>query len=205
MASIPYLSPRAYKLWTKVVDRDMRYQYKFIANLIGKNKSVFEPGCGPAMLYFYLKKGCAYEGWDLNRRFVDYARKRGINVREKDIFSFDEYPESDVIVICDLLHHIFPRDSQLIREARKKTKMLIVVEPYKISRFSFLPYPIFYFYDKIIGDDDGINPLSQRMKWDFKEEKYLRDYFNNMGATQVKKLEKIEKILAIFNNDKFKD
>jgi len=198
MSSIPYFSPKIYKLWLKIVDRDMKKQYQVISELIGKNKRVFELGCGPAFLFSYLKKGCEYEGWDLNKRFVNDAKKRGINVKYKDIFRFEEYPKSDVIVICDLLHHVFPKDAVLIKESRKRTKELIVVEPYKISRFSGLPYPIFYFYDKIIGDNDGINHFSQRSKWNFEQAVSLEDYFKKLGARKVFKVRGIEKILAIF-------
>lgn len=199
MSSIPYLSPRIYKIWQRVVDREMDEQYKEIARVVGKNKRVFEPGCGPALLFSYLPDGCSYVGWDLNKKFVEYARRKGINVYQRDIFDFKKYPQSDVIVVCDLLHHIFPRDKLFIEEARKRTKKLIVVEPYKTSRFSFLPYPILYFYDRIIGDDDGINCFYHRKEWKFEKAGYLKEYFQKLGASKTYKIRGIEKVLVIFN------
>ncbi len=203
MSSIPYLSPRIYNLWQKIVEREREALYRKISKLIGKNKKVFELGSGPGFLYFYLQKGCTYIGWDLNKRFVSYAQKRGIKVERKDIFNFKEYPESDVIVICNLLHHIFPKDKILIKKALKKTKKLIVLEPYRISRVDFLPYFVFYLYDKIIGDNDGINNFSERREWKFTDLFSLKEYFKKMGARKIYVLRKSKKVLAIFENKNY--
>lgn len=201
MSSIPYLSPRIYNFWQRIIERERKTIFQKISRLIGENKKVFELGCGPAILYFYLQKGCSYIGWDLNKRFVNYAKKRGIKVERKDIFDFKNYPESDVIVICNLLHHIFPRDEILIKNALKKTKKLIVLEPYRISKIDFFPFPIFYLYDKVIGDNDGINDFSKRKRWKFDNLFSLKEYFRKRGAQKIYILRKTKKVLAVFENE----
>jgi SAM-dependent methyltransferase len=171
-----------------------------IAEIIGKNKKVFEIGCGTAFLADYLKQGCSYIGWDLNKNFVDDCCKRGLKVFQKNIFDFDDYPDNDVIVISDVLHHIIPRDKELIREAKERTKKLIVTEPRTGLKFNSkrTPFCVYEIFDKFLGDNDGINPLAQRIKWGFADEEELHEYFQKFSPKKIIFLGKNkEKFIAI--------
>lgn len=199
--SISYKFPNAYNILISIVDRGVT-EKKFlqISKFIGKNKRVFEIGCGTAFLADYLEQSCSYTGWDLNKNFVDDCRKRGLRVFRKNIFDFENYPESDVIVMSDVLHHIVPRDKELIREAKKRTKKLIITEPRTGLKFSHkrVPFYVYKLFDKILGDNDGINPLEQRIKWGFANEEELNEYFQEFSPKEIILLGKNkEKFIAI--------
>jgi len=166
MASFIYRHPMLYNFMLKLIHRKtLNNRYRHISKIIGKNKKVFELGCGTALLRGFLDRGCSYTGWDLNPKFVEYCRKRGINAKKMDIFDFDSYPKSDVIIICDVLHHIFPRDGILLKNAMTKTKNLIIVEPYLEKQMM----PNFIMKRIEVLDDDGINNDETRYEWNPKK------------------------------------
>ena len=82
--SIPYQFPKIYNLFLRAVDKGLTEQkYQYLAKIIGKNKTVFELGCGTALLADYLHPTCNYSGWDLNENFVNYCRSKGLKVSKK--------------------------------------------------------------------------------------------------------------------------
>ena len=199
--SISYKSAKAYNILISIVDRGItENKFSRIAEIIGKNKKVFELGCGTGFLHDYLDKGCSYIGCDLNKNFIDDCRRRGLKVFQKNVFDFDDYPKSDVIVISDVLHHIAPRDKELIREAKKRTKQIIVTEPterlkYGNSKIWFYAYKIF---DKFLGDNDGINSFEDRKNWGFNNEQDVREYLKEFSPKKIIFLgKKKEKFIAI--------
>ena len=174
MTSIMYKYPKAYDLFLKIIHRNnLSERYKFISKIIGKNKKVLDLGCGTCLLYGYLDKSCSYEGWDLNKNFIN-ENKNKLNVKLKNVFDYKDYSENDVIVISDLLHHVVPRHDELLKNAMNKTKKLIIIEP-KVginiigTRNKFLKI-INKLIDKILSDDDGINSFEDRSKWFEKKE-----------------------------------
>jgi SAM-dependent methyltransferase len=185
MPALMYRYPRLYELALNVVHgKQLKKRYEIIAEKIGENKRVFEPGCGTDMIHPFLLGGCVYEGWDLNARFLTYCRKRGVSVFSKDIFDFANYPESDVILICDVLHHVIPRHESLVVEARKRTKTLIISEPAKSFKPPSLLMPIAAFLNRHILDYDGINSATTQLEWDYSKEK-LEDFFRKLGCTET--------------------
>lgn len=199
--SISYKFAKAYNILTLIAEIGItENKFSQISKLIGKNKRVFELGCGTGALHDYLYTGCSYIGWDLNKNFVDDCCKRGLKTFQKNVFDFDDYPESDVIVISDVLHHIVPRDKELIRESKKRTKKLIITEPRTGLKFSHkrTPFCVYKLFDKIFGDSDGINPLEQRIKWGFANEEELNEYFQEFSPKEIIFLgNKKEKFIAI--------
>lgn len=189
MASLTYNYPKLYDYALKLIHRNnLRKRYELIAKEIGRNKKVFEPACGTCLVKGYLDKTCKYEGWDLNQKFIDYDIKRGINARIKNIFDFRNYPKSDVILICDLLHHIHPEHKNFLKKALKKSKKIIVVEPC----ISFKPpnrflKNLYKLFTKYIGDNDGINDFNQVLAWDFNEER-LKNFFSEFGKNKTTKV-----------------
>lgn len=171
--------------------KELKERYELISKLVGKNKKVFELGCGTCLVKNYLDESCSYEGWDLNQKFVNHAKKKGLNVKLKNVFDFLDYPENEVILIIDILHHIVPNHEKLIDEAKKRSKKLIILEPYISSDPLFnskgLMKKICMIYYKFFADFDGINPLENIFKWDY-DEKSLKKFFEQKGAKQVTKI-----------------
>ena len=199
--SISYKFAKTYNILVSIAERGItEKKFSRIAKFIGENKKVFELGCGTASLSDYLMNGCSYIGWDLNKNFVGDCQERGLKVFQKNVFDFDDYPENDVIVISDVLHHIVPRDKELVREAKKRTKQVIITEPterlkYGNSKISFFFYKLF---DKFLGDNDGINSLEDRKKWGFNNEGEVREYLKEFNPQEVIFLgKKKEKFIAV--------
>lgn len=191
MKSLPYRIPQLYERGiTLLLGNTLSLRYERIAEEIGSNKKVLELGCGPALLHPYLHS-CDYTGWDLNDYFVKYCQKKGLNVYKKDIFQFSEYPQTDYIVFCDILHHVIPRDELLLKEATKRAPV-IAVEPCSQRR---LPTPLLYLYDQLLGDADGINPFKTRMSWNYNQTT-LTQKFQTLGATTLELLD--SHLFAVF-------
>ena len=199
--SISYKFANAYNILISIVDRGItEKKFLLMSKLIGKDKKVFELGCGTSFLSNYLDESCSYVGWDLNENFVNNCKKRGLKVYQKNIFDFKDYPESDVIIMSDVLHHVVPRDKELIREAKKRTKKLIITEPRTGLKFSHrgVPFCVYELFDKILGDNDGINPLEHRIKWGFANEEELNKYLKEFDPKEVIFLgKKKEKFIAV--------
>ncbi len=192
MKSLMYRSPRFYVFMLKIIrGNDLERRYMEIARIAGNGK-VFEAGCGPALLGRYLDSE-RYAGMDLNERFVRYARRKGYDCVVGDIFK-DEFPEADVGVAVDILHHITPREKELIERMRENFETVIVIEPANAFNVR-LPGFLRKFWDSVFGDADGINPLKNRERWQFTE-KELIEYMKDMGAESVHMLGK--DVVAVF-------
>ncbi len=173
---------------------NLKKRYEIVSKLVGKNKKVFEPACGTSITADYLDTTCDYEGWDLNKGFIKYCRRKGRDVKLKDIFDFKDYPESDIIVIIDVLHHVLPRHDLLLENARKYCKKLIIVEPFidrENNKMDFLKHSknkfvfnFFKIFNLFFGDNDGINNTELMYDWEH-DEKSLRNYFNRRGAEKI--------------------
>jgi SAM-dependent methyltransferase len=198
MPALMYRYPPLYELALRTVHgKQLRRRYEIIAEKIGENKRVFEPGCGTAMIYPFLPRGCVYEGWDLNARFLAYCRKRGVTVFNRDIFDVANYPESDVILICDVLHHVIPRHESLVVEALKRTKTLIISEPAKSFKPSAFLMPIAALLNYFILDYDGINSAKTQLEWDYSKDK-LKAFFQRLGCTET--IDVGWDMIAVFNS-----
>ena len=185
MTSFIYRHPSLYKTMLRIIHRKSLYnRYRYIAKAIGKNKRVFELGCGTAFLHGFLHKSCSYVGWDLNEKFVNHCNGKGIDARKNDIFDFKNYPENDVTIVCDVLHHVFPRDRLLIKKAMKKTGRLIVIEPYHIKP----KIPKLILEKLRFLDDDGINKDKTRYMWNLKTCKDLLNHFKDKFRLKTKNI-----------------
>ncbi len=181
MKSLMYRSPRFYTLTLRVIHgKELERRYGEVLKIAGKRR-IFEVGCGPALLGRFVGRE-RYSGMELNKRFVRYARKRGYNCVMGDIFR-DNFPEAEVGVAVDILHHITPREKELIDRMRAHFETVIVVEP--VSAFNVrMPGPVRKLWDSLFGDADGINSLENRKRWQFTE-KELMEYMKGLGAEKV--------------------
>ncbi|MFX0141935.1 MAG: methyltransferase domain-containing protein [Candidatus Hodarchaeota archaeon] len=191
MTSIMYKFPKAYNLFLKIIHgNNLSERYKIISKIIGKNKRVLDLGCGTCLLFNYLDKSCSYQGWDLNKNFIN-KNKNNLNVKLKNVFDYKDYPENDVIVISDLLHHVVPRHDELVKKAKKKTKKLIIIEPtvgINIigTKNKFLKI-VNKLIDKILSDDDGINSFEDRSKW-FEKKEDVYKFFMKFNPKLIKEI-----------------
>lgn len=180
-----YNFPFAYDLMIQTIHRrTLERRYDVIIGNIEAGDKVFDVGCGTCLILNYLDESVEYIGFDLNDRFLRHAEKkygksdRKIKLLRESCFKYDKYPESDVIIISDFLHHVYPRHVELLKNAVKRTKKVIVCEP--IGDMMGFVY----------SDYDGINlstkengPNAWKMKYKTKED--LIEFFEEMGAKET--------------------
>ena len=209
--SIPYRSGYVYNWCTKRL-YDQHKKFMSIAKIIGNgSKKVLDLPCGTGFLTRYLQNNIIYEGWDLNRKFLIKIRKdwnrgkvnpRKVILRQNDIFNFDEYPDdADIIVFCDILHHIYPKHIDLVENAKNFAKKIIICEPVavrpqdnmnchdalgktviKISKY--FPERLIKILDFLFADNDGINSFEKRSCWKYTNES-LRELYYNLGFNKI--------------------
>jgi SAM-dependent methyltransferase len=135
-----------------------------LRSLIRGGSSVFEPACGYGRIHKYLPPDSAYRGIDLNETFIRYGQKKGLTLALGNIFDEGAYPDSDVVLLCDILHHL-PDDKMrhlielALRHCREK---LIIVEPAFVSMASsshFMSRFLSRFFS--LADADGINDINR--------------------------------------------
>ena len=107
-----------------------------MASFVAKGDLVLEPGCGPGILPDFLPEGVFYRGFDNNKEFVNYASKKHSGIYLGNILDFQNYCQADVVVACDILHHLKPKDrGTFIRYCFKSSKKkLIICEPGKEAK-----------------------------------------------------------------------
>ena len=123
-----YWHPVTYRLLQRILyGKYYRRHYEALRREIG-DLSLLELCCGDCQIIDYLK-GNVYQGLDINPRFVNHARRRGLNVSLQDIMVSD-IPEAECILIHNSLYQFYPHHIKLIRKALQSTqKKLIISEP----------------------------------------------------------------------------
>jgi SAM-dependent methyltransferase len=184
MTSFLYKNPVIYEKILFLIHRsNFSKRYKLIASLVGKNKKVLDLGCGSGVLAKYLDPSCEYVGIEANSRFANYCRKKGLNVVSGNLFEV-EFPEVDVAVISDVLHHILPNHKELLSKAQKSAKALVICEPKheegKVA--NILWFNRFFF--NLFGDNDGINSYESMKSWDFSRSS-LQRLLSEYGKTKT--------------------
>ncbi len=130
--SIFYRFPRLYLWGLRFLHHQAFAQrYRYIASFVRPGDSVLEPGCGPAPLAKFLPPKSHYFGFDTNQYLLKYAQKQGLSVFLGNALNPQDYQPADIIVACDLLHHLpKARRSDFIKLAWKSSrKMAIICEP----------------------------------------------------------------------------
>lgn len=169
--SLMYRSPLIYNSAMRLLHgRSLERRYEFIAKETGSGRRVFDVGCGTGILADFLDESCRYSGIDLNDGFLDYAKnKKNLDVRKGDLLDENNYPDCDVIVVCDVLHHITPRHSQLVGICRKKAGKIIICEPFNHTKGfrNKLANQLrsMRWYHTLFGDSDGVNGFKNMREW----------------------------------------
>lgn len=223
--SLMYRSGWLYNAVTRrLYDQDKKFST--IATFIGKGpKRVLDLPCGTGYLMRFLHPAIEYEGADLNHRFLKRIRKKELKkrnikltkiiLRHKNIFDFQDYQgkKKDVIVLCDILHHIYPKHIDLINIAKKIAKKIVVCEPYVINPKEIsardklfkiviffgkhLPKPLLKIIDFLLLDNDGINSFQMRSQWNL-DEKSLKEFYKVMGFNNIYKI--LDEYIAIWES-----
>lgn len=223
--SLMYRSGWLYNAVTRrLYDQDKKFST--IATFIGKGpKRILDLPCGTGYLMRFLHPAIEYEGADLNHRFLKRIRKKELKkrnikltkiiLRHKNIFDFQDYQgkKKDVIVLCDILHHIYPKHIDLINIAKKIANKIVVCEPYVINPKEIsardklfkiviffgkhLPKPLLKIIDFLLLDNDGINSFQMRSQWNL-DEKSLKEFYKVMGFNKVYKI--LDEYIAIWES-----
>ncbi len=182
MKSPLYHFPGFYEFVVRTMHSDERQ--RAISELVGE-RSVIELGCGTGMLNDYIKG--SYTGLDLNRRFIEYGRKRGRSVFCGDFTSVpqNEFNAFDAVIMIDVLHHV-KEHRALLENLIKRDKMTIVCEPFN-DGFT-IPHLV------SILDHDGIN--NGFFKWYDKEG--LIQFFRLVGNCD-RIIPMNDSVIAVFN------
>ncbi len=131
--------------------------------MTGKHATVLEPCCGPAPIIDFLDKNTSFSGFDINHVFIDSLKEKGIDAKKRDAMDLESYKKADVVLLCDALHHIAPKNQkQLIENSyRSAKKKLIICDPYRI-------------------DNPGENRLKKKISG------FVHDYMDKDGSNQVR-------------------
>lgn len=224
--SIVYRSGMIYN-WVTQRLFDQEKKFLTIATLIGNNsKKVLDLPCGTGFLIKYLHPTTQYTGYDLNHRFLKKIKRnwskgklqlKKLVLKQQNIFDYDKYPKEkqDVIVLCDILHHVYPKHIELVENAKKHAKKIIVCEPiHSVNNFEemsgrdflgkttifitkFFPEIVIKFLDFFLVDNDGINNFDNRAGWQHNEES-LRELYVSMGFNKTYNL--MDDCIGIWEN-----
>ena len=125
--SVFYRHPRLYDLGIHFLYLN---RLKIVKEIVGHGQSVFEPACGFGRMKKYLHADCAYAGIDLNEKFIRFGRRKNRDIRLGNILEEASYRPADVVLLCDILHHLQRPDiHRLARIAGKFAKRIVIIEP----------------------------------------------------------------------------
>lgn len=181
--SIIYRYPLLYIAGLKLVHgKNFNKRYYYMASFVKPGFTVLEPACGPAMLANYLSEKALYKGFDTNTYFVNYAKEKKIKVKIGDVLNRKSYIKSDIVITCDILHHLQPeKRKQLIRNCYLSTKkILIVCEPvFKEIKKDGFYHSLMNRLNEYI-ESDGTNDV--KTEYGLLEKDYMKQISNGFGV-----------------------
>jgi SAM-dependent methyltransferase len=142
---------------------------KILKEIVGHGLSVFEPACGFGRMKKYLYPDCAYSGIDLNDKFISFGRKKNRDIHKGDILKEESYHPADVILLCDILHHLhMPEIHRLVQIAGKFANKIVIIEPTFVA-LAAKKNPFSHLLGKLMTrvDSDGFNEIT---RWMSREE-----------------------------------
>jgi SAM-dependent methyltransferase len=199
---------------------DWERRFATLANLVGQAEGngtalkVLDLACGTGYLARFLHSSVDYEGWDLNYSFLkqlktDWNKGRikvkTLTIKRRNILDFENYPhkKQDVIVLCDILHHIYPRHIEVVEQAKKYARKIIICEPSaikpkdieandwtaKVTMFLMknLPEKVYKMIDFFLADNDGINSYERRSAWEYNANG-LKKFYKSLGMRKIYRL-----------------
>jgi SAM-dependent methyltransferase len=142
--SLIYRSASGYELVMRALyGRHYVDRMRAVAEQVPDGASVLELCCGPGSLYtkFLRPRTSGYIGVDVNQRFVDRLRAKGIDARAQDLANPEEpLPAADVAVMQASLYHFLPDAGPIVdRMLAAASDRVIVSEPIRNLASSNLP------------------------------------------------------------------
>jgi len=105
-------------------------RYPVFADVIEKDSSVLDIGCGDGSTLIYLieKKKIRGEGVDISERAVNMARAGGIQAHVADVSSdkFKIRKKYDYIIVSEVLEHI-PNPEDVMKKAKGRFNKLLII------------------------------------------------------------------------------
>ena len=142
--SLVYRSAAGYEVLMRVLyGTHYAERMRAVADQVPEEASVLELCCGPGTMYLRHLRGRAgsYVGLDVNQRFVERLRRRGVDARRLDLTgSEDPLPIADVVILQASLYHFLPDADRIIdRMLAAAGDRVIVSEPVRNLASSRLP------------------------------------------------------------------
>ena len=197
--SVFYKYPLLYQQSLKLIHRkNLKRRYQLIASFIKKGEKVLEPGCGTGFLVNFLPQKSFYFGFDLNKNFINWAQRKykDSNFYLGDVLNSQSYFPVDVVIVCDVLHHIesSKREAFLNHCWKSAKKKLIICEP-KGKTSLVLGKKFFEYFEQ-----DGINKTKSEDLWTEEELKQkIKEGFGIIPDNISRHIEEIGKdILCVF-------
>ena len=134
-------------------------RYQYISSVVREGDLVLEPGCGPAILAEFLPQGSSYKGFDTNQDFVNHANKWHSGVYLGNVLDLSDYYKAEVVVVCDVLHHINPtgRKKFIQNCYQSADETFIICDPGK--KINNKPNILYSIWKRLTewGEKDGTN------------------------------------------------
>lgn len=129
--SIVYHNIHIYRLVMSLL-YGMKYKKRF-DNIIGLiddyDRNIVELCFGDIFIADFAKKsGRNWVGFDINAKFVSYAKNNGYNAINKNILDC-EIPENDVCIMLGSLYHFIDQLDLVIEKMLSHSKKVIISEP----------------------------------------------------------------------------
>ncbi len=193
---IQYKYPQLYQLLIPIIHRKAVLEQ--FSKEVGSNVGVFDVAAGFGQMARYLDSSNAYYGIDLNRKFVEFGRKKNRDLAVKDIFDPTAYRQSDVFILVDVIHHLpqekLPELFELIFTHAKQR--VVVLEPAFLNlgkKYGPAGAAVDWAFKKL--DDDGVNKIDH---W-LSEGEYETLFKDRFSAASGKQFElRVKKIYPYF-------
>ena len=176
-------SPQIYKIIQKIMS-GTSFRKKIIKeNIKKKNLKILDIGCGPAEIIDYMPE-CIYYGYDIDKRSIDYAKKKYKNKNYK--FFCKEFKSSDLkrlpyfdyVILFGILHHLNNKQAKnvlnLCKKKMKKNSILLTEDPILIKNQNIVA-------KFLIKSDRGTNVRKKNEYIDL-----LKTYFKNCKSKVTK-------------------
>lgn len=178
---LQYKYPRLYQLLIPLIHR--RSVLKEFSKEVGKDSEVLDIAAGFGQMARYIDGSNTYKGVDLNKKYIEFGRNQGRDLRLGNIFHKNSYRRSDTLILVDVIHHMPPeRLSELFDLVYAHAKQRVVIlEPAFLNlkkKYSVFGAAVDWMFKKL--DDDGINKIEHWMS----EAEYQRLFENRFGSPE---------------------
>jgi SAM-dependent methyltransferase len=113
-----------------------------------KNQSLLDIGCGTAELLYYLPDDIVYSGYDISKKYIDFARENH-NKKNATFYAelvtentFADSDKFDRVVASGLLHHISDEEVislfKIVKKILGKNGQFISIDPCYVAEQKFI-------------------------------------------------------------------